>query len=1667
VTEKAFEQDIAEFMQRQEQALAGLVNHGAMTREEAVAQASEELRRYTQQAKELQTARAGLREAYAGLAAHPQPLPAGGGKAIDAVTHAIAFEEESRAPVRMAIDARYQKLMRDKGNRAAWEEYRAWKNGQWDAHLQQVTGEYGKVGQALGELRGAQSAEEAAAILERYGIDSLDNRLEKALSLSRERMMNSEFRMLNAEKGAKELKAASAFDQSIQGMRYGYDQAQVNAARMAASTIGANPELATDVFDVLVAAQGDASTRFTQALGRQTGWLAEYQNGARTFEAYNKLTAEEWQKAFSYVQGRFNAGVETQLRKLELSRSLIAQDLKGLGWDGPELGRLVNGMSDGSTRAEVTDIVNMRRGPSRGNGGLGLGVGDATSSGQAARINALDVPQDVGQWIGERPLDEALAEARKLRDAADELTGGSTQLAQLEAAREQLPDRKLINQWLKPNGEAKTMNGRSWVDAPYNRVDVVAQEYFGVARGANTYGADALGGQLEAFYNELKRAQDVDREIAALKAGGRKALSAESHAANSAVERWDAVVKEIEDRMAFAAGESEQANAMRELVRDSIKQRGLAETAFDIKNTWGAGGGQDALSGAMADEFRQAVRGQIERGLDGGGDLGKAYGDAVVTLREAMGFGVNAEGRMDIGQAVNELGQYAIYKQVPGVRGLEREANVELIRHMAQDLGMADEAAAWTKGERTASELLAQAEQANQPLVADLLRADVVKTDGRVKAEQWKFLQESYGLEGARRTPGEVVREIAPKQITNDELRITNAHPQPLPAGGGKPFRITGEWQEVPDGMPMPPGMEYRMDMQTGKNFVRDPKASATSGGGVVDTAHPQPLPEGGGMWEQVAKRDRVAEQMGNADPPVVIDLLTAHEKRTVAALQAARDGILAKWDGPITALPSEVKAAVQAEAKALGAQLFEARTRAVAEAEARANFAMLDYGQKRNIDTLLGAVAPYYYWGSRQGRNFAIRMAERPGIALTYLKYRKAMEDENAKRGYRQRFEGGLEVKLPLVASKAIGMTEGTSLFVDPVSMLFPFANLVNLSDPNPGQRKSAAAQLYGMMEKVGLRPAPWWDIPVRLSNALVDAQPGTAEYEQQVADVGAKSVGSLLPQTGMIKGATAMLGIGTPGGMDAESVMRGGAAGRFEAYGVARAIRDMAAEQLPQGAGIERSGPYLVAQAMVAGRDEKGWQELLTSATAEQLARELNVPLMEATQALRIVREAAARSGRQAGVQSLASGLLGLNAKVMPPGERIFVNEQAAERGAGYSATSGYGSRAEMLAVRKQFPALAVGRAQYGTLPGESETQAMDIWRSGQRDAAAAAFDGLKDQVIVAQPWTKKPGQRVDETRQAAIDAINAPPSNLPKDWREIFTQGAPGMENTTGTQQPYRARSVAGATPQETRDIRQEEALAQLARTAPAYDSFKDAAGKVDYEAYDAARTAWLAQVPSLVKTDQRVADVVAQAKADGVDIAGFVGKVSGQMVERYWRRNDTPAEAMQRTYFDKVYQPALDAYDARKAAGEKDLNKAYAETVGKVGAMSTAQLAGLVMASYPGRWTQAELSKALAGVTMPSAKDVQRANMTPSARASAERSDAVAKQKADAAARVRSLQAEFENGVKKGLGADAWKQWTYYRFADTATKQKLARTSLIKNIKNQLAQFEKLRGVKSLY
>jgi hypothetical protein len=49
--------------------------------------------------------------------------------------------------------------------------------------------------------------------------------------------------------------------------------------------------------------------------------------------------------------------------------------------------------------------------------------------------------------------------------------------------------------------------------------------------------------------------------------------------------------------------------------------------------------------------------------------------------------------------------------------------------------------------------------------------------------------------------------------------QIAGAFRRPPP----RPFRPSAEWQVIPDGYPCPPGGEYRVDFETGKNWARWP----------------------------------------------------------------------------------------------------------------------------------------------------------------------------------------------------------------------------------------------------------------------------------------------------------------------------------------------------------------------------------------------------------------------------------------------------------------------------------------------------------------------------------------------------------------------------------------------------------------------------------------------------------------------------------------------------------------------------------------------------------------------------------------------------------------------------------------------------------------------------
>jgi len=155
------------------------------------------------------------------------------------------------------------------------------------------------------------------------------------------------------------------------------------------------------------------------------------------------------------------------------------------------------------------------------------------------------------------------------------------------------------------------------------------------------------------------------------------------------------------------------------------------------------------------------------------------------------------------------------------------------------------------------------------------------------------------------------------------------------------------------------------------------------------------------------------ATHTARAEAPEMLDLVLASEKQTLAALERVRDavGTEAYWMREVKPAPKGWQALADAYLKQLMPEWSEVRARVGAEAIARGDFSMLDYGIKRGFDIYAAAFAPYYYWGSRQARNYAIRIMENPVMLANYVRYRDAMEDWNNERGSRKRFEGGWDL--------------------------------------------------------------------------------------------------------------------------------------------------------------------------------------------------------------------------------------------------------------------------------------------------------------------------------------------------------------------------------------------------------------------------------------------------------------------------------------------------------------------------------------------------------------------------------------------------------------------------------------------------------------------------------
>ncbi|MFM8332254.1 MAG: hypothetical protein ACKN9T_11240 [Candidatus Methylumidiphilus sp.] len=516
--------------------------------------------------------------------------------------------------------------------------------------------------------------------------------------------------------------------------------------------------------------------------------------------------------------------------------------------------------------------------------------------------------------------------------------------------------------------------------------------------------------------------------------------------------------------------------------------------------------------------------------------------------------------------------------------------------------------------------------------------------------------------------------------------------------------------------------------------------------------------------------------------------------------------------------------------------------------------------------------------------------------------------------------------------------------------------------------------------------------DLPLRYMNLLVSGDPGSKEYEETQARYGWGSIGNVIPQANMIRGASALMGGGgSVGGIDIEGWgrrMLGAPVNPTDAYDLGRAIRDLAGERQRQK-GFD-SQPYLLAQALLQNRDAQYWQRLMTqdaNTLAQALAQEKNLPMSQLPQAIEIIRAAQTKATQQRGAQTLFSFMGGQRVQVEAQGERAYNTAAANEKGAVYNPVTNIGSRAERQAVTSANPVLGVAQAQYATNPG-AERDPLSNWKWNEKEKISQQFDGQKDAAIIKNPWDRKGPAEIEKQKWAAMAVVDGAgkPVVAASALDKVVGQGAGGTAagSTAGGAAAYVPKSVYGASPAEAVEVRRNEVLKALAASAPKAEAFMTDTGKVDFDAYKAAVETWRKNLPILAANIGT--DILAQAQQDGhwngEQLKAWLGTVDAGMIDDYKRRNDSAAEAAQRAWFELVYTKQ---FDALAKADPKERSTAYAKTVGSVGAMDASALAGLVTQMYGGRWTEAQLGTLLKGMTMPSMVDVIRNNMPADKRA----------------------------------------------------------------------------------
>ena len=684
-----------------------------------------------------------------------------------------------------------------------------------------------------------------------------------------------------------------------------------------------------------------------------------------------------------------------------------------------------------------------------------------------------------------------------------------------------------------------------------------------------------------------------------------------------------------------------------------------------------------------------------------------------------------------------------------------------------------------------------------------------------------------------------------------------------------------------------------------------------------------------------------------------------------------------------------------------LSKQAFQFRYDTAHIAEALANFSLNDYNDRAGFDSLMQLISPYSYWGSRQGKNYMYRLMENPTLYTHYQKLNNFEEEYNKQRGTPEHMKGKYNLN-EMTGGLVSENSPLNSFYAQWKTPAMPMNNLFHIGYDDPVRERTSWQTIYDAMPVLGIGPSPIWDIPIRGLGMLVnktnpDGTPmSEEEIEKQMANYGPASSNLLWRIGAGIGGVTSAMGMNGGMGINPEALLNTAAGVTMrsqETRDIGNAISSQ--EFLRQANPNYNPQTGVLAQSIherVNGNAKMRDHYMLDNpkAVARELAMDMKVSEKDAEIALYTYREGVKEASTKRGLTRLFNGLTAMQGAFYGEGEKARDKEQRQERAVGYDADTGYGSLAARQAVQAANPATQTLRAQWATYPGESKDPLVQ-WEWMEKDRISKSFDDMKDAYIKAHPEDKNGPKKIEDQKWKAWNAVSpappkpgeaAPVTGWEADLAKLASDMKLGKLNSSEVKPievPYAPKSIWGANPDEVIEIRKNEILKSYMDKKPSSVNFMDGSGELDFKKYKAALDDWANNAKERLMKDPTTAAVLAQAGKDSEDtqkaLNKWLGEVKSDDIKTFKARYDSPLEAMQAVWFDKVYGSATEQYNKLKEGGSKT---AWENTIGAIGPMNEDALFRMVKKEYPNLFTDEQLKSALKGITMPSAKDVGIAN-----------------------------------------------------------------------------------------